>query len=344
MRIRQIAVHHAPGETRAAALDGDDRPVRLFTERWNDEGRPARLGEVVRGRLRNASKKDGGSFFETEGGESVFVRGEAGLTEGAETGLLIMAEARRGKFARAVTAPDGGDGLTAFQRWLKSLPREALPEPVSSPEIVEAAFEEALRPRIGLAGGGEIELARTSALIAADIDTIGRQTRGSAAARALSVNREAVAEIARQLVLRNFGGLVVIDCIGPIHGEAGQQIRDIFLQSFKALSRRPVEALRPSRFGLLEAKMAWGERPIEDERLGEDGQPTGETELLDILRDAEREARAEGGAFFSLTLSPRARAAYMNRKSQCDRTLQEHFSGRVTISPETSGTSQVRRA
>ncbi|WP_084399582.1 ribonuclease E/G [Henriciella aquimarina] len=343
MSIGRIAIHRAPGEIRAAALDKTGRPIRLFLERWGGMGEPARVNSFAKGRVRNASPKDRGTFFELESGEAVFVRGPTDLTEGAETGLIIMAEARHGKLARAVTTEGAAENPPAFEAWLASLPDDPPPAPEPDPDAVEQAFDEALSPRIGLAGGGEIEIARTRALTAIDVDTIGRQTKGSAAARALSVNREAVAETARQLVLRNLGGLAVIDCIAPIHAEAGQQLREIFLQSFKALSRRSVEALRPSRFGLLEAKLAWGEAPMADRLLDEAGHPTGETELLDLFRAAEREARADRTAFFSLALSPRARSAYMERKPLADRAIAEAFSGRVSVEKDPSEQSMVRR-
>ena len=348
--ITRIACHDAPGEVRAAAFDTENRPVRLFLERWNGEGERVRVGERLAGRLRQISPKDGGAFFRTERGEDVFVRGQLpkGLSEGAEAVLEIRAEQRRGKLARGIwTEAPVEISASAFDRWRASLPGAGDVVLEEGPEIredVARAFDEALLPRIGLPGGGTIEISRTSALIAVDIDTAGRQTRGSAGARAFSVNREAVGETARQLALRNLGGLVAIDCISPVHAEAGQALRKTFLEVFSGLSLRKAEALKPSRFGLLEAKLAWGEAPMEDRLLDEDGNPSGETELVALLRDAEREAEADRSGFLTLALSSRARAAYMARRETCDRILQARFSGRVRIAEELSEQSTVRRA
>ena len=345
----RIACHNAPGEVRAAAFDGHGRPVRLFMQRWNGEGEAVRAGEHVLARLRKTSPKDVGAFFELVSGEDVFVRGPLpkGLTEGAERPLEIRAEQRRGKLARGVCIQDlEGKTGSAFDRWLGSIPgAEGLnvEEGPGDREDVARAFDEALSLRLGLPGGGAIELSRTPALIAVDVDTAGRNTRGSAGARAFSVNREAVAESARQMALRNYGGLVAIDCIAPIHAEAGHALRKLLLETFAGFSRRPAEALKPSRFGLLEAKLAWEETPIEDRLLDETGLQTGETDLLAALRAGEREADADRSGFFSLTLSSRARAAYMARRRECERVLQERFSGRLRIAEETAEQSTVRR-
>lgn len=348
--IADIFLHNAPGETRAVAVNEAGQPVRLFLERWGGRDEPAQPGAIVTGRLRNASPKDGGAFFELESKEQVFVRGplREGLTEGGEALLHIRAGRRRGKLARAVMAREGlsiSASTGAWDRWRARLPApEQTPvhENAAAREAVAQGFDLALSGRVGLPGGGAILISRTPALTAVDVDTAGRTLKGSAGARAFSVNREAVAETARQLALRDLGGLAAIDCIAPIHGEAAQHLRSEFLASWKQVASGKAEALKPSRFGLLEAKLAWGWTPFEDRLLGEDGQLTGESELLGLLRDVERQAEAERSRFFSLSLSSRARSAYMARREQCDRVLQERFSGRVSIDPDPTETSMVK--
>ncbi|WP_300376995.1 ribonuclease E/G [Henriciella sp.] len=350
MKGHRIILHRAPAEMRAAAFDRDDRPVGLFFQRWNGQNEPARLGEVVSARLRQVSPGDGGAFFERDNGESLFVRGKlpAGLTEGAERDLEIKGEARRGKLARArLLNGTENTSKTALERWIDAFPgQSSRPEIADGPEVmdqVQAAFDEAMSSKIGLPRGGLIRLERTAALIAIDIDTAGRMQKGSAGARALSTNREAVAEAARQIALRDWGGLVVIDCISPITAEAGAKLRETFLKTFQAISQREVEALKPSPFGLLETKIAWGASPVEDRLLDETGKPTPETELLGLFREAEREAAASRAAFFRLTLSPHALKAYISRRKEADSILKSAFHGRVSIASGTGQASVVRR-
>ncbi|MEQ8559233.1 MAG: ribonuclease E/G [Henriciella sp.] len=351
MSIARILLHEAPGETRAAAFDAVGRPVRLFLERWDGRGEPATLGDVVQARLRQNDPKDGGAFFERTNGERIFVRDELpkGLSEGAETSLEIRAEARHGKLARASLSTKAEPAVdSVFERWFDTLPDDVSePKKATTPEEfdqIDAAFDEALSIHCGLPKGGLVRLERTSALVAADIDTAGRLQKGSAGARALSTNREAVTTIARQLALRDWGGLIVIDCIGPLTAEARTTLRTEFLKTFQSLSSRKPDALKPSRFGLLEAQIAWGACPIGDRLLDEGGQPTPDTELLDLFRQAEREATANRSAFYRLTLSPHALKAYITRRNECDAILQEAFSGRVTIASGTGERSVVRRA
>ncbi|RIJ16443.1 hypothetical protein D1227_07560 [Henriciella mobilis] len=351
MSISRIVLNEAPGEIRAAAFDEAGQAVRLFLQRWSGDGQPVRAGEIVSARLRQSDAKDGGAFFETASGERIFVRGDVpkGLSEGAETTLEIRAEARHGKLARgAFSKQDPTPAFDAFAAWLDELPgKPPKPETAADAEdldAIEAAFDEALAPAVGLARGGLIRLDRTAALIAIDIDSAGRNRKGSAAARALSINKEAVETAARQVALRDWGGLLVIDCLAPLTAEARTQLRDAFLAAFQSVSARKVEALNPSRFGLLEAKIAWGASPIEDRLLDETGQKTADTELLDLFRDAARQAAADRTAFFRLTLSPRALKAYNARRNDCDAILNSACSGRVSIASGTGEQSVVRRA
>ncbi|MGB3626585.1 MAG: ribonuclease E/G [Henriciella sp.] len=341
--ISRIAIDEAPGETLAVAYDGEGRPVRMFIERWDGVAAISRLGDVVEGRLRKSSLLDGGCFFELVSGEPVFVRGTPDLTEGAEAKLVIMAEQRRGKLARAKLTEAELRAESPLDRWLNSASK-GMEVPVERGfGLNDEAYDLALSPKVGLARGGLIEISRTSALIAIDVDSAGRLGKGSDGARAHAINREAVAEAARQLSLRNLGGLCVIDCVAPLNKESGAKLKQTFLETFRAISDRQMDALAPSRFGLLETKLAWGEAPIEDWIFDETGTPTGETELLSLFREVRREADADRSGFYSLVLSPKARAAYIGRKQQCEDLLQSHFSGRIFVSGETSERSKVTR-
>ena len=156
-------------------------------------------------------------------------------------------------------------------------------------------------------------------------------------------NREAAAETARQLSLRNLGGLIVMDCIAPVTASSGEKLRAALLQSFSAYSRRRIDALKPSAFGLLEAQLEWGEAPIADRLIDEHGRQTPDTELLALFRAAARETAANRSGFYRLTLSANALAAYIARRKQCDQLLKEAFSGRVSIASGKGEKSVVRK-
>ncbi len=78
---------------------------------------------------------------------------------------------------------------------------------------VERQLDEAFRRSVTLACGGVIIFDETEAMVTVDVNTGRHKGKGSQEDAILEVNMEAVLEVARQLRLRNIGGLVVIDLI-----------------------------------------------------------------------------------------------------------------------------------
>lgn len=96
----------------------------------------------------------------------------------------------------------------AFRDWLDPAVDEADTEPGSFDRHgVNEAIAELLSPRVGLEGGGHMQIEPTRALVAVDVNT-GPDTSPAAA---LKVNIAAARDLARQLRLRGLGGQVVVD-------------------------------------------------------------------------------------------------------------------------------------
>lgn len=85
--------------------------------------------------------------------------------------------------------------------------------PVFDHYDIEQQLQETFRRRVSLLSGGYIVLDETEALVSIDVNTGKHKGDGSQDQAILKVNTEAVNEVARQLRLRNIGGLVVIDLI-----------------------------------------------------------------------------------------------------------------------------------
>ena len=85
--------------------------------------------------------------------------------------------------------------------------------PIFDAKGVEHQLEESFRRKVALKSGGYLVIDETEALIAIDVNTGRHKGKGSQEDAILEVNLEAVEEVARQLRLRNIGGLVVIDLI-----------------------------------------------------------------------------------------------------------------------------------
>jgi len=116
---------------------------------------------------------------------------------------------------------------------------------------IESQIESAFAHAVTLPSGGSIVIDHTEALVSIDINS-ARATKGSdIEATALNTNLEAAGEIARQLRLRDLGGLVVIDFIdmGPQRNqrEVENRLREAVRQD-----RARVQIGKISRFGLLE--------------------------------------------------------------------------------------------
>ncbi len=115
---------------------------------------------------------------------------------------------------------------------------------------VEKQMEEALRRKVTLASGGHIVFEETEALISIDVNT-GRHRAKSKEDAIVEVNIEAVAEVARQLRLRNVGGLVMIDLIDMKF----RKHQNLVYRAFRAALKRDkarTNSLPISKLGILE--------------------------------------------------------------------------------------------
>lgn len=123
--------------------------------------------------------------------------------------------------------------------------------PLFSRFQIEHQIESAFQREVRLPSGGAIVIDHTEALISIDINS-GRATKGGDIEEtALNTNLEAADEIARQLRLRDLGGLIVIDFIDMTSSRNQREVEDRLREALK-MDRARVQVGRISRFGLLE--------------------------------------------------------------------------------------------
>ncbi|HTW37103.1 MAG TPA: Rne/Rng family ribonuclease [Steroidobacteraceae bacterium] len=116
---------------------------------------------------------------------------------------------------------------------------------------IESQIESAYAHKVELPSGGSIVIDYTEALVSIDINS-ARATRGSdIETTALNTNLEAAEEIARQLRLRDIGGLIVIDFIDMESPKNQRDVEDRLRDAVK-MDRARIQIGRLSRFGLLE--------------------------------------------------------------------------------------------
>lgn len=116
---------------------------------------------------------------------------------------------------------------------------------------IESQIENAYERQIRLPSGGSIVVDQTEALTAIDVNS-SRATKGSDIEEtAFNTNLEAAEEVARQMRLRDLGGLVVIDFIDMGSGKHQRAVEDRLQQALRQ-DRARVQIGKISRFGLLE--------------------------------------------------------------------------------------------
>jgi len=134
---------------------------------------------------------------------------------------------------------------------LKKLKRYDDPVPLFSRYQIESQIESAFQREVTLPSGGAIVIDHTEALLSIDINS-ARATKGSDIEEtALNTNLEAADEVARQLRLRDLGGLVVIDFIDMQPTKHQREVENRLREALK-MDRARVQVGRISRFGLLE--------------------------------------------------------------------------------------------
>ncbi len=204
---------------------------------------------------------------------------------------------------------------------------------------IETQIETAFQREVRLPSGGSIVIDPTEAMTSIDINS-ARATKGSDIEEtAFNTNLEAAEEIARQLRLRDLGGLVVIDFIDmtPVRHqrEVENRMRDSVRQD-----RARIQLGRISRFGLLEMSRQRLRPSIGETsqgvcpRCSGTGQVRGvESLALSILRLMEEEAIKENTQHVQAQVPVPVATYLLNEKRRSVMHIEKHHSVRVLIIP-----------
>lgn len=123
--------------------------------------------------------------------------------------------------------------------------------PLFTKEQIESKIEEAYKREVVLTSGGSIVIDTTEALTAIDINSARATRGGDIEETAYLTNLEAADEIARQLRLRDIGGLIIVDFIDMQDSENQRKVEHALIDAL-ANDRAKVQMTRISRFGLVE--------------------------------------------------------------------------------------------
>jgi ribonuclease E len=185
---------------------------------------------------------------------------------------------------------------------------------------IESQIESAFQREVRLPSGGAIVIDHTEALVSVDINS-ARATKGSDIEEtALQTNLEASDEVARQLRLRDLGGLIVIDFIDMSSARNQREVENRLRDALK-VDRARVQVGRISRFGLLEMsrqrlRPSLGEstQVVCPRCKGQGGVRGVESLALSVLRILEEEAMKETTAKVIAQLPVSVAAFLLNEK------------------------------
>ena len=211
------------------------------------------------------------------------------------------------------------------------------PVPLFTRFQIESQIESAFAHAVTLPSGGSIVIDHTEALVSIDINSARATKGGDIEATAVNTNLEAADEIARQLRIRDLGGLIVIDFIdmGPQKNQRAVENR---LREAVRQDRARVQIGKISRFGLLEMS-----RQRLRPSLGESSYHTCprcsgfgtirsvESLALAILRIVGEEARKERTAKVIAQLPVEVATYLLNEKRDWVRSVETRHDTQVVL-------------
>ncbi|MCE9678357.1 ribonuclease E [Shewanella sp. AS1] len=210
---------------------------------------------------------------------------------------------------------------------------------------IETQIESAFQREVRLPSGGSIVIDPTEALTSIDINSARATKGGDIEETALNTNLEAADEIARQLRLRDLGGLVVIDFIDmtPVRHqrEVENRMRDAVHHD-----RARVQLGRISRFGLMEMSRQRLRPSLEESaahicpRCHGQGTIRGTESLaLSILRLMEEEAIKENTSQIEAVVPVDVAAFLLNEKRKAIRITEQRHDVEVYVIPDPNMTT-----
>ena len=213
------------------------------------------------------------------------------------------------------------------------------PVPLFTRYQIETQIESAFQREVRLPSGGALVIDHTEALISIDINSARATKGGDIEETALNTNLEAADEIARQLRLRDLGGLVVIDFIDMSPTKNQREVENRMRDALK-VDRARVQVGRISRFGLLEMsrqrlRSSLGESSqLVCPRCSGQGTIRGiESSALSILRIVEEESMKEKTARIVAQVPVDVAAFLLNEKREILFDLEKRQNIRVLIIP-----------
>ena len=213
------------------------------------------------------------------------------------------------------------------------------PIPLFSRYQIESQIESAFQHSVKLPSGGSLVIDPTEALVSIDINS-AKATKGSDIEEtALNTNLEAAEEIARQLRVRDIGGLVVIDFIDMVNPKSQRAVENR-MQNCLEEDRARVQTSKISRFGLMEMSRQRLRPSLEEITTIVCPRCSGQGRIRDIkssslgiLRVMEEEALKERSSIVRALVPMKVATFLLNEKRQDVHEIETRTKTHIIIVP-----------
>jgi len=207
---------------------------------------------------------------------------------------------------------------------------------------VEKQIESIFSNRVDLRSGGYITIDPTEALISIDVNS-GKALAGKdLETTAFRTNMEAAREIARQLRMRDLGGLIVIDFIDMKDRKHIREVEKALREEFRK-DKAKIDMSHISKFGLVEISRQRLRPPIESRRYhvcqychGRGLVQSVESAAVSVLRRISMGVSGEGIRMVTGTLPPEVTSYLQNKKRKELSELERRYGVEITLEADSS--------
>ena len=211
---------------------------------------------------------------------------------------------------------------------------------------IEDEIQRALEPKVQLKSGGHLVIDQTEAMTTIDINTGAFVGHRNLEETIFKTNLEAAQAIARQLRLRNLGGIIIIDFIDMVDEEHKRQVLRA-LEKYLQKDKAKTNISGVSALGLVEMTRKRTQESLEHilcqpcSTCGGRGTiKTAETVCYDIFRDIIREARQFDASKFMVLVSQDVADRLIDEESATLAELEEFIGKPIKVQVETLYTQE----
>ncbi len=211
--------------------------------------------------------------------------------------------------------------------------------PIFTKYNIENEIEQIQSRRVPLESGGSLVIDSTEALVAIDVNSGKYRVHENAEETAYKINMEAAPEIARQLRLRDLGGVIIIDFIDMMEDKHRRAVERNLKQAV-SLDRAKTKILRMSQFGIIEMTRQRMRPSLKSSTYmdcshckGSGLIKTPESMSIEIMRRLQFAVNGKDISSIEIEVSHEVAAFLLNRKRASLAALENEYGSTILITP-----------